>query len=143
VHIPTLNAMLNLLSLLFVIAGIISIKNKRVDLHRLCMAGALVFSVIFLTFYLYYHYNSHLVTTFVGPTALKILYYIILFSHIPLAAVIAPAVVIVAVAALRQKFSFHTRWARRVVPVWIYVSITGVLIWLFLYPLGYGVTKPM
>ena len=96
------------------------------------MIGALIVSALFLTSYLIYHYN-HPTTTFTGTGWIRSLYFVILFSHVVLAVVIVPLVLITATRALRGRFQSHARIARITFPLWMYVSITGVVVYLMLY----------
>ena len=100
--------------------------------HGICMATALVVSAAFLTCYLIYHY-SNLTTKFTHGGLPRLIYFIILFSHIPLAALSLPMIIMTVLPAMRKRFDKHRRIARWTYPVWLYVSVTGVLVYFMLY----------
>jgi uncharacterized membrane protein YozB (DUF420 family) len=129
--LPALNACLNSLSAILLTAGFICIKRKRERAHRNCMLAALGTSTLFLTSYLYYH--AHAGRTVFPENWFKPIYLVILLTHTLLAALIVPLILAAVVQALRRRFESHkmiTRWAW---PLWMYVSVTGVLIYLLLY----------
>jgi uncharacterized membrane protein YozB (DUF420 family) len=132
--LPAINASLNALSTVFILIGITSIKNDRKQAHILSMACALVTSTVFLACYLTYHYakEGH-VTYFTHPGWPKTIYMIILWTHIPLAAITVPLVLMTVVPALRARYDKHRRMAKWTYPIWLYVSVTGVLVYLMLY----------
>ena len=130
--LPAVNASLNALATCFIIAGIICLKQGRKRAHATCMITAIAISALFLTSYLIYHY-SHPVTRFTHPGWPKVLYLTILFTHIPLAVLVVPLVVMTVVPALRQRLERHKKVARWTYPVWLYVSVTGVLVYMMLY----------
>ena len=130
--LPAVNASLNALSTLFILAGLTAIKADRKQAHAVCMIAALVTSALFLASYLTYHF--HVPTTrFTHPGWPKTLYFLILFTHIPLAAAILPLIILTVIPALRARYDRHRRWARITAPLWLYVSVTGVLVYLMLY----------
>lgn len=131
--LPLLNASLNGTATVLIVAGLIAIKSGRTALHRACMFGAIVVSAAFLTSYLIYHFNVAAVTKFTHPGWPKNAYYFILLTHIPLAAAVLPLVVLTVVPAVRGRYDVHKRWAKITAPVWLYVSVTGVLVYLMLY----------
>ena len=133
-ELPAVNATLNALSTLFILAGWIMIRLERKVFHALCMVSALVTSAAFLTCYLVYHYlkEGH-VTRFTHPGWPKALYLFILGTHTPLAVVALPLLVLTVIPAIRQRFDAHKRIARWTLPVWLYVSVTGVLVYFMLY----------
>ncbi len=132
---PTLNATLNGSSALLVFAGWRFIRRKRIAAHRACMAAAVVASTLFLASYLVYHARvGSMPYTGTGP--LRYIYFTILISHTFLAAVIVPLVAVTLTRALRGRFEAHRRIARLTLPIWLYVSVTGVVIYLMLYVLG-------
>ncbi len=132
-HLPTLNALLNATALLFLLLGRIAIARDRQLLHRNLMLCAFAFSTAFLVSYLIYHYSSTQMTTFGGQGWLRIFYYSILFTHIPLATIVVPAAVAALYYAWRRQFARHRRLVRWLWPVWVYVSLSGVVIYLLLY----------
>ena len=133
-ELPAVNATLNALSTLFILAGWIMIRLERKVFHALCMVSALVTSAAFLACYLVYHYlkEGH-VTRFTHPGWPKTLYLFILGTHTPLAVVALPLLVLTVIPAIRQRFDAHKRIARWALPVWLYVSVTGVLVYFMLY----------
>lgn len=129
---PFVNSLLNLTSSLFLIAGFYFVKKKNIPRHRLCMLSAFAASVIFLASYLTYH-AFHGSTRFPGIGVARTLYFTILISHTVLAMIVAPLVVRVLYLALRGEIDKHRPLARIVHPIWLYVSITGVIVYLMLY----------
>lgn len=132
---PLLNATLNGISFVFLLAGLAFILSGRKKAHITCMATALLTSTAFLVSYVTYHYLiGGAVTKFPTeyPTA-RAWYFAILFSHIPLAALLVPLVLLTVIPALRRRFDKHKKLARITLPIWLYVSLTGVLIYLMLY----------
>ncbi|HEV2862998.1 MAG TPA: DUF420 domain-containing protein [Pyrinomonadaceae bacterium] len=132
--LPHLNAALNSLSFLLLVAGFYLIRRGRVAAHRSCMVGALVVSLLFLVSYVVYHYNYGSVK-FTGQGAVRLVYFVILVTHVVLAAVIAPLIIITLGLARRGDYARHRRWARWTYPLWVYVSVTGVVVYLMLYRL--------
>ena len=130
--LPAVNASLNALATLCIVSGFIFIKRGNKRAHIACMVSALVISAAFLTCYLIYHY-AHPTTKFAHEGWPKTVYFIILFTHIPLAAAVVPMVLMTVIPAFRQRFDRHKRIARWTLPVWLYVSVTGVLVYLMLY----------
>lgn len=133
-QLPGLNAILNSLSAIFLITGYTLIRRKRISAHRACMLAACVTSVLFLTSYLTYHYY-HGTTRFPGQGTVRMIYFIILISHTILAVVILPFVLTTLYRALSNNFTRHARLARWTLPMWLYVSVTGVVVYLMLYQL--------
>ena len=131
--LPALNATLNGVSALFMTAGFVFIRQKRISAHRACMISACVVSAAFLVGYLYYHAKTGARTPFGGVGAIRPVYYTMLLTHIVLAAAIAFLVPRTLYLALSGRFDRHRAWARWTFPIWYYVSITGVLVYLFLY----------
>ena len=132
--LPALNAFLNGTSALLLTAGYVAIRTRRVELHRALMLSALVVSALFLTSYLYYH--AHVgATRFTGVGWVRPFYFALLISHTTLAAAIVPLVIVTAYRALKKDFSRHRRIARWTLPIWIYVSVTGIFVYLMLYQL--------
>lgn len=130
--LPAVNATLNGTSAVLLVAGYLAIRQGRVKLHRALMLSALSASILFLVSYLYYHY--HVGTTyFTGQGWVRPVYFTILISHTILAVVIVPLVIVTLYRALRQDFPRHRRIARVTFPVWLYVSVTGILVYLMLY----------
>jgi len=130
--LPALNATLNAVATLFLIAGYVFIKRGDRVRHRVSMLGALTMSAAFLTSYLVYHYHAGSVP-FEGQGAIRVVYFTILITHIILAAAILPLVLVTVRYALTNRFSTHQRLARWTWPIWMYVSVTGVVIYVMLY----------
>jgi len=131
--LPALNATLNGVSAALLAVGYYFIRRGRKEAHRNCMVGAVVTSTLFLASYLYYHANVEAVTRFVNPAWFRPIYLAILLSHTMLATVLLPLVLMTLYRAARGRFEGHRRIARWTWPVWIYVSVTGVIIYLLLY----------
>ena len=131
--LPAINATLNAIATSFLVAGFVSIKRGNKRAHIGCMVAALTVSVAFLTCYTIYHYQAEAMTKFAHEGWPKAVYLIVLFTHIPLAALTVPLVLLTVIPALRQRFDRHKRLARWTFPVWLYVSVTGVLVYLMLY----------
>jgi uncharacterized membrane protein YozB (DUF420 family) len=132
--LPRLNACLNALSAIWLVAGLWFIRRGRVAAHRACMLGAVVTSVLFLTSYIVYHAQVG-TTRFQTPGWVRQLYFVILGSHTILAVAVVPLVAITLTRALRRRFGLHRRIARVTWPIWVYVSVTGVVIFWMLYHL--------
>ncbi len=130
--LPALNATLNSIATVLLVSGWIAIRKEKKAIHIACMISALVVSAAFLTSYLIYHYKVGSVK-FAHGGMLKAIYYLILFPHIILAAVNVPMIVMTVIPAARRRFDKHKRIARWTLPVWLYVSVTGVLVYLMLY----------
>ena len=135
-NLPTVNAILNAISAVFLIAGFACIRRRRVFPHKACMLAAVGTSVLFLISYLTYHYNAG-TKSFGGTGFIRPVYFTILISHTVLAAVVVPLVLLTLYRAMREQFTKHLRIARYTLPIWLYVSITGVIVYLMLYHL-YG-----
>ena len=129
---PALNASLNGASAVLIVTGRSFIRNKQVRLHRACMIAAVVTSTIFLGCYLYYHAHVRSVH-FPGQGWIRPVYFSILISHTLLAAAVPVLVLLSLTFALRQRFDRHRRIARWTYPIWLYVSVTGVVVYLMLY----------
>lgn len=130
--LPKINAGLNALSAVFLTIGFVAIKRGNKTLHRNCMVGALTCSVIFLGCYIYYHFHAGR-TVFRDPAWFRPIYLTLLLTHTLLAVAILPMIVVTVVRAARQRFEAHKRIARWTWPIWMYVSVTGVLIYFLLY----------
>ncbi len=129
---PVINASLNGTSTVLLVTGRWLIGQRRIAAHRLVMLTAVVTSSLFLISYLYYHYHVGSVR-FQGTGWSRPLYFTILISHVVLAAAIVPLVIITLTRALRERFDKHRAIARWTFPLWLYVSVTGVLVYFMLY----------
>ncbi|HFC53839.1 MAG TPA: DUF420 domain-containing protein [Gammaproteobacteria bacterium] len=127
-YIPHTQALLNLATVLLLVSGYLFIRRGDRRKHRNCMLSAALVSVLFMVCYLFYHTAVGNVP-FAGEGAIRPVYFAILASHVTLAAVNLPLVVVVLYYAMRGRFDGHRRFARRSLPVWIYVSVTGLLIY--------------
>jgi uncharacterized membrane protein YozB (DUF420 family) len=133
---PALNAGLNGASAIMITSGRVLIRRQKVRLHRACMITAVATSSLFLISYLYYHAHVGSVH-FPGQGWVRPLYFAILISHTLLAATVVPLVVVSLTYAMRRRFDRHRRIARWTYPVWLYVSVTGVVVYVMLYQI-YG-----
>ncbi|MEK7298345.1 MAG: DUF420 domain-containing protein [Candidatus Margulisiibacteriota bacterium] len=132
-YLPTLNAVLNGISAILLLTGWFFIRRGRPDIHRIFMAWALTVSALFLTSYVTYHYLAQAMTLYPGTGLWRPIYYTILFTHIPLAVLMTPFILAAVYYAVKGKFERHRALTRWVFPVWLYVNITGVVIYLMLY----------
>ncbi|MFN3420840.1 MAG: DUF420 domain-containing protein [Armatimonadota bacterium] len=130
--LPTVNALLNATSAAFLVCGYAFIRKGNIKAHKTCMIFAVVASALFLVCYSIYHANVG-TTKFAGTGWVRTFYFAILLSHSVLAAVIVPMVVLTLFRALQGNFARHRAVARWTLPIWLYVSVTGVLIYLMLY----------
>ena len=136
--LPAVNACLNSLSTVLLTVGFVFIKRGNKIAHRNCMVGALVTSTLFLVCYVFYHYKMKQVygeahTKFLDPAWFRPIYLGILFTHLIGAFAIVPLVLLTVTRAIRQRFDLHKKVARWTWPIWMYVSVTGVVIYLLLY----------
>ncbi|MEI6871148.1 MAG: DUF420 domain-containing protein [Verrucomicrobiota bacterium] len=131
--LPVVNATLNATATLLIIGGLIAIKAGKKTLHRAFMFGAIGVSAAFLACYLVYHFNVVAVTKFTHTGWPKSLYYFILATHVPLAMLVLPLLALTVIPAIKGRYEVHKRWAKITAPVWLYVSVTGVLVYLMLY----------
>jgi len=132
--LPHLNAALNASSFILLSTGYYFIRRGRVIAHRNCQIAALTASIIFLISYITYH-QHHGTTRFTGQGIARSVYFTILTSHTILAVVIVPFVIVTFLRAFRGDFQRHRALARWTLPMWLYVSVTGVLVYLMLYHL--------
>lgn len=132
--IPTINAVLNGVATILILTGFILIKTDKRTAHRAVMTSALVVSALFLVGYVYHKYAVQGVhTKFAGEGAIHTVYYVMLATHIVLAMAIVPLVLRTFSLAIKGEFERHKRWAKWTFPIWLYVSVTGVLVYFFLY----------
>ncbi len=130
--LPTVNATLNTISAILLTIGYVLIRQRRVEAHKRCMLAAFAVSVLFLISYVIYHANAGS-TPFTRQGWIRPVYFTILISHIILAFVIVPLAIRTLYLAWRERFEKHRRIAKITLPIWLYVSVTGVLIYLMLY----------
>ena len=134
--LPAVNATLNGIAGVLLLCGWWAIKKKKnPGLHRVFMGAALLSSALFLSCYLYYHYNAGAMTKFHPEGLIRYVYFIILATHVPLAALMVPFILAAVWFAVRKQFERHVKIVRWLWPVWMYVSVTGVVIYVMLYHL--------
>ncbi len=129
---PALNAILNATCAAFLVTGFVFIRQRRIVAHRVCMTAAFSCSVLFLISYVIYHLQVGSVK-FTGQGWVRPVYFGLLLTHTVLAAAIVPLALVTLSRALAQKFDRHRRIARWTLPIWLYVSLTGVVIYFMLY----------
>ncbi len=133
--LPTVNAALNTISAILLTIGYVLIRQRRVEAHKRYMLAAFAVSVLFLISYVIYHANAGS-TPFTCQGWIRPVYFTILISHIILAFVIVPLAIRTLYLAWRERFEQHRRIAKITLPIWLYVSVTGVLIYIMLYQMG-------
>ncbi|HET6243196.1 MAG: DUF420 domain-containing protein [Bacteroidetes bacterium] len=131
--LPAINAVINALTALVLILAFVAIKNKNIDRHKKLMYAAFFLSVLFLLLYIAYHATAE-PAIFGGVGMIRNVYYFFLLTHIVLAALIVPLVLLTYSRALMEKFDKHKKIARWTLPLWLYVSITGVIVYLMIAP---------
>ncbi len=129
--LPSVNAILNSLTTAFLIRGYLAIKSGNRKLHALCQKSAFVFSTLFLICYILYH-SFHGDSHFLGQGIIRPIYFLILISHIVLSVAALPMVLTTFFFALTGRLDLHRKLAKITLPIWLYVSITGVLIFALL-----------
>ena len=130
--LPALNATLNGLSAIFILTGYVLIRRGHRELHKRCMLTALVTSSLFLVSYVVYHANAGS-RPFPGTGVARAIYFAILITHVILAAAILPLGLTTTARGLRAQYTRHVAIARWTLPIWLYVSVTGVVVYLMLY----------
>ena len=130
--LPALNATLNAIAALLLVCGYVMIRRGRMEIHRRFMLAAFATSALFLVSYVIYHANVGS-KPFEGQGTIRIVYFAILISHVILAALILPLALITLTHALRARFERHVPIARWTLPIWLYVSVTGVIVYVMLY----------
>jgi uncharacterized membrane protein YozB (DUF420 family) len=130
--LPALNATLNGISAVLLTIGYVLIRQRRRRAHRAVMIAAFATSALFLLSYTIYHSQVGS-RPFQGQGPVRTVYFTILASHVVLAAAVLPLALVTLVRALRERFDAHARIARRALPIWLYVSVTGVVVYLMLY----------
>lgn len=126
------DATLNALAFVLIVSGLIAIKRGNEELHKLLMLTAVCVSAVFLTCYLTYHANAEPVH-FKGEGAIVTVYYVLLISHVVLAAVQVPLILRTVYLGLKNRRAQHRKWAKVTTPIWLYVSVTGVVVYWMLY----------
>ena len=130
--LPAVNASLNALSTVFLASGYAFVRARRITQHRACMLAALTTSALFLVCYIAYHAQVGSVG-FMRQGLVRPVYYTILITHVTLAATVLPLALITAARGLKGRYPQHVRIARWTFPIWLYVSVTGVLVYVLLY----------
>ena len=133
VFLPPIYASINALTAVVLIIAVLAIKNKKRQLHENLMKFAIGLSIIFLVMYVAYHMTSES-TKFGGEGTIKYIYYFILFTHIVLSVMVIPFVLITYVRAITNNFERHKKIAKITFPLWLYVAITGVIVYLMISP---------
>ena len=132
--LPAVNASLNATSAILLIVGYLCIWRRKVLAHKVCMGTAFVISILFLISYLTLRYYAGM-TRFAGQGWIRPVYFTILISHTILAVTIVPMALVTLSRALKERFERHVRIARWTLPLWLYVSVTGVVVYWMLYQL--------
>ena len=135
-ELPALNASLNAASAVLLSFGYVCIRRRRIAAHRVCMLLALLTSALFLASYLTYHYHAGSMP-FRGTGWTRPAYFTLLISHTILAAAVVPLALVTVTRAARRRFDRHVAIARYTLPIWMYVSVTGVVIYVALYGLAW------
>jgi uncharacterized membrane protein YozB (DUF420 family) len=130
--LPAVNATLNATSGIFLFTGYVLIKKRQINAHRNAMLAAFASSMLFLTSYVIYHYHTGS-RPFPGVGAIRLVYFTILISHVLLAIAILPLAISTLTKGLRGQYSRHKRVAKWTFPLWMYVSVTGVVVYVMLY----------
>ncbi|MGD1212745.1 MAG: DUF420 domain-containing protein [Candidatus Acidiferrales bacterium] len=130
--LPAVNASLNALCTALLLCGFFFIRRGKIRFHRACMVAAFLCSTLFLVLYLYFHFHAGVIR-FGGQGWIRPVYLALLVSHTTLAVVIVPLVLITLTRALRERFAAHRAIARWTLPLWLYVSVTGVIVYWLLY----------
>lgn len=133
--LPTINALFNTSSAVLMLLGYRFIRAGRIDAHKRCMAAALTASALFLCGYLTYHWHAGTTTFGHEGEFVRTVYLTILLTHTVLAIIVTPLVLATVTLALRDRLPRHRRLARITLPIWLYVSVTGVVIYVMLYHL--------
>ena len=131
-HLPAVNATLNALCATCLVFGFVFVRRKNYKVHQRFMVAALVFSALFLVSYLTYH-NFQGDTPYTGVGAMRVIYFFILITHIVLSIFSLPMALITVFYASQERFANHRKLARWTLPIWLYVSVTGVLVYLMLH----------
>ncbi|MES0490007.1 MAG: DUF420 domain-containing protein [Leptospirales bacterium] len=132
-NLPAIFSSFNALAFIFIIAAYIAIRAGNQDRHKKLMIGALGASVVFLILYLFYHYTNEAPTRYQGTGFIRFVYFTILLSHTILAVIILPMIITTVMFAAKGKLEKHKNLAKWTFPLWAYVSITGVIVYLMLY----------
>lgn len=135
--LPAVNATLNAISAVLLVIGYVLIRQRRIEQHRKVMLAAFATSTLFLICYVIYHANAGS-RPFTGQGTVRTVYFFVLITHIVLAALVPPMALITLVRGLGARYDKHARLARWTLPIWLYVSVTGVIVYVMLYQLYPG-----
>jgi putative membrane protein len=131
-QLPAVNAALNSFSAILLVGGYLFIRSRNIKAHRACMLSAFASSILFLASYLVYHYQVGSVP-FKGQGGIRLVYFTILLTHTILATTVVPLALVTLFRAFKERFDAHRRIARWTFPIWLYVSVTGVIVYWMLY----------
>ena len=131
-QLPAVNAALNSLSAILLVGGYLFIRSRNIKAHKTCMLSAFGSSILFLASYLIYHYQVGSVP-FKGQGGIRLVYFTILLTHTILATTVVPLALVTLFRAFKERFDAHRRIARWTFPIWLYVSVTGVIVYWMLY----------
>lgn len=131
-QLPAVNAALNSLSAILLVGGYLFVKSRNIKAHKACMLSAFGSSILFLASYLIYHYQVGSVP-FKGQGSIRLVYFTILLTHTILATTVVPLALVTLFRAFKERFDAHRRIARWTFPIWLYVSVTGVIVYWMLY----------
>jgi putative membrane protein len=131
-QLPAVNAALNSLSAILLVGGYLFIRSRNINAHKACMLSAFGSSILFLASYLIYHYQVGSVP-FKGQGGIRLVYFTILLTHTILATTVVPLALVTLFRAFKERFDAHRRIARWTFPIWLYVSVTGVIVYWMLY----------
>jgi putative membrane protein len=130
--LPSVNATLNAACTFFLVCGLIFVKSGKILLHKTCMLLAFLCSTVFLGFYLYFHFHAGIIR-FGGTGWIRPVYFTLLTTHTILAVVSLPLIIVTLGYALSERFSSHRKIAHWTYPIWLYVAVTGVIVYYLLY----------
>ena len=133
--LPALNATLNGISAVLLVIGYVLVRQRKLEQHRRVMIAAFSTSVLFLISYLIYHASVGS-KPYPGQGSIRTLYFFVLITHIVLAALVPPMAIVTLVRGLRERYDAHRRLARWTLPIWLYVSVTGVIVYVMLYQMA-------
>ena len=132
--LPAVNATLNGISAVLLVIGYVLIRQRRIQQHRWVMIGAFAVSTMFLIGYVIYHWNVGS-KPFTAQGPVRTVYFFVLITHVVLAAFVPPMALVTLIRGLRARYDRHARLARWTLPIWLYVSVTGVIVYVMLYQL--------
>ena len=130
--LPAVNATLNAIAAVLLVIGYVLIRRRRIQQHRRVMIAAFATSTLFLVSYVVYHANAGS-KPFPGQGTIRTVYFFVLITHVVLAALVPPLALITLIRGLRARYDRHARLARWTLPIWLYVSVTGVIVYVMLY----------